>query len=218
MKRYITIIVAAIVLAACGTQRTLVEQYPKMYEEKPLSIAIMPPINQTTHADAKDYFYTTLYAPLCEKGYYVFSPYLTMEMFQNESAYDSEMFLEGDLSTFNQVLGADALMFTIVKGWSKSALGGSVTAHVEFILRSAKTGETIYQREGKVSVSTSSGQSGLLGLALTALNTALTDKIEAGRRCTAYVLSNMPAGKYHPMHDKDQESPAGDAYVKGSAK
>ena len=76
---------------------------------------IMPPINQTTHAEAKDFFYTTLYLPLCEKGYYVYSPYLTMEMYQQESAYDAEMFLDKDISMFQKVLGADAVMFTIIR-------------------------------------------------------------------------------------------------------
>ena len=67
----------AIVVVSCSSTKTMGEQYPAMYEEKPVTIAIMPPINQTTHAEAKDYFYTTMYLPLCEKGYYVFSPYLT---------------------------------------------------------------------------------------------------------------------------------------------
>ena len=110
MKKIIGIIMAVVSLASCSTPTTLSQQYPGMYEEKPLSIAIMPPINQTTHAEAKDYFYTTMYMPLCEKGYYVYSPYLTMEMFQQESAYDAEMFLEADLTPFRNVLDADAAM------------------------------------------------------------------------------------------------------------
>lgn len=82
MKKFILIAIAVVaVMTSCTTPLTMGKQYPAMYEEKPLTIAIMPPINQTTHAEAKDYFYTTMYLPLCEKGYYVFSPYLTMEMF-----------------------------------------------------------------------------------------------------------------------------------------
>jgi hypothetical protein len=123
-----------------------------MYKEKPLTIAVMPPINQTNHVEAKDYFYTTLYAPLCEKGYYVYSPMMTMEMFQAESAYDAEMFIEGDLSQFRNVLGADAAMFTIIKSWKRNNVGGKITAGVEYILRSTKTGETLYKREGLISV------------------------------------------------------------------
>ena len=155
MKKNILFLLTAIVVASCTTPKTLGEQYPAMYEDKPVTIAIMPPINQTTHAEAKDYFYTTMYLPLCEKGYYVYSPYLTMEMFQQESAYDAENFLEADLSAFRNVLGADAAMFTIIKSWKRSNLGGNLTVDIEYILRSTKTGQTLYTREGKIKVDTS---------------------------------------------------------------
>ena len=190
-----------------------------MYAEKPTSIVVMPPINRTNHVDAKDFFYTTMYTPLCEKGYYVFSPMLTMEMFQAESAYDAENFLEGNLTQFRNVLGADAAMFTIIKSWSRSNIGGTLTVEVEYILRSTVTGETLYQREGKVKIDTSvnTGSKGLLGalldVAATAAKTAATDKIEAGRKCTAFVLSDMPEGKYGLNFGKDMQSPAGAARV-----
>ena len=38
-----------------------------------------------------------------------------MEMYQQESAYDAEMFLDKDISMFQKVLGADAAMFTIIR-------------------------------------------------------------------------------------------------------
>lgn len=222
MKNYLLLALTAIIVCSCGstTGITLDSQYPKMYAEKPTSIVIMPPINQTNFVEAKDYFYTTLHAPLCEKGYYVFSPMLTMEMFQSESAYDAERFLEGDLSQFRNVLGADAAMFTIIKTWSRNNLAGSLTADVEYRLRSTKTGETLYQREGRITVDTSVTNStggGLLGalagLAANALATATTDKVVAGRKCTAYVLSDLPQGRYGTLFDKDQKNAAGSPMV-----
>lgn len=223
MKNYIALAVMAIMLASCATSSlTRDVRYPKMYEEKPLSIVVMPPINRTNHVDAKDFFYTTLYTPLCEKGYYVFSPMLTMEMFQSESAYDAEPFLEGSLAQFRNVLGADAAMFTIIKSWNRSNIGGSLTVEVEYILRSTVTGQTLYQREGKVKLNTSVSTSskGLLGalidVAATAAKTASTDKIEAGRKCTAYVLSDMPEGKYGLKFDQDQKDPAGKERIEAS--
>ncbi len=220
MKKIIALALAVITLASCGTAtKTLGEQYPAMYEEKPLSIAIMPPINQTTHAEAKDYFYTTMYMPLCEKGYYVYSPYLTMEMFQQESAYDAEMFLEGDLSQFRNVLGADAAMFTIIKKWKRNNIGGTISVNIEYILRSTKTGQTLYSHEGDIKLDTSVNSSnGLLGILATAINTATTDKVFAGRRCNAYVLSDLPAGKYSPLFEKDINSPAGNKIIKATVK
>lgn len=214
----------ALLMSSCAEQITRLSQYPKMYEEKPLSIAVMPPINQTNFVEAKDFFYTTLYAPLCEKGYYVYSPMMTMEMFQSESAYDAEQFIEADLSQFRNVLGADAAMFTIIKSWKRNNVGGKLTVGVEYILRSTKTGETLYKREGLISVDTSvnTGGKGLWGaladLAATALKTSATDKVVAGRRCTVYVLSDMPEGKYGTQYDKDQKLPAGKSYIKATVK
>ena len=213
-------------LASCGTSTTATmgTQYPEMYAEHPTSIAIMPPINQTNHAEAKDFFYTTMYMPLCEKGYYVFSPYLTMEMFQQESAYDAEMFLEGDLSQFKNVLGADAVMFTIIKNWKRNNIGGTLSVDIEYVLRSTTTGKTLYTREGDIKVDTSvnGGGGGILGalvnMAATAISTAATDKVVAGRKCNAYVLSDLPAGKYSPYYEKDAQNPAGSKFVKATVK
>ena len=223
MKKILTLLLTAIVVVSCSSTKTMGEQYPAMYEEKPVTIAIMPPINQTTHAEAKDYFYTTMYLPLCEKGYYVFSPYLTMEMFQQESAYDAENFLEAELSAFRNVLGADAAMFTIIKSWKRSNLGGNLTVDIEYILRSTKTGQTLYTREGKIKVDTSvNGGGGGLGaiasVIATAINTAATDKVVAGRKCNVFVLSDLPAGKYSELYEKDTNNPAGKKFVKATVK
>ena len=145
MRMFIIMAVTALLMTSCAQQITRGDQYAKMYEEKPMAIVVMPPINQTTHVEAKDYFYTTLYTPLCEKGYYVYSPMLTMDMFQTESAYDAEQFIEADLSQFRNILGADAAIFTIIKSWKRNNLGGTLTAGVEYIMRSTKTGETLYK-------------------------------------------------------------------------
>lgn len=223
MKKILLFFLAAIAVVSCSSIKTMGEQYPAMYEEKPVTIAIMPPINQTTHAEAKDYFYTTMYLPLCEKGYYVYSPYLTMEMFQQESAYDAENFLEGDLSTFRNVLGADAAMFTIIKSWKRNNIGGKLTVDVEYILRSTKTGQTLYTREGNIKVDTSvdgggGGLGALVSIIATAINTATTDKVIAGRKCNAFVLSDLPAGKYPELYEKDAKNPAGKKFVKATVK
>lgn len=213
----------AIVVSSCTASKTLIQQYPKMYEEKPLTIAIMPPINQTTHTEAKEFFYTTMYMPLCEKGYYVYSPYLTMEMFQQESAYDAEMFLEADLTPFRNILGADAAMFTIIKSWKRYNISGKLTVQIEYIMRSTKTGEILYNREGQITVDTSinsgvGGLGALVDLVATAVNTAITDKVVAGRKCNVYVLSDMPVGKYSPLYNKDMNNPAGKKFIKAVVK
>lgn len=206
-------------ISSCTAPKTLADQYPGMYTESPVSIAIMPPINKTTHVEAKDFFYTTLYIPLCEKGYYVYSPYLTMEMFQQESAYDAEMFLDSDLTPFKNILDADAVMFTIIKKWERMSVLGTIDVNIEYILRSTKTGETLYNREGHITLDTSvnlgGGPLGLLAnVVATTINTAVTDKVIAGRKCNVFVLSDLPVGKYSPLFGKDKSNPAGSRIIK----
>lgn len=219
MKKLLYIYATISLLASCKSGLSLEQQYPLMYSNKPTSIVIMPPINRTNHVEAKEYFYSTLYTPLCEKGYYVFSPYLTMELFKTESAYDSEMFLEGSLAQFHSIFGADAAMFTIITDWKRRNVGGKLTVEVEYILRSTTTGEILYSRKGDIKLDTSSGGSGLASVMATAIETATTDVVEAGRACNYFVLSNMPAGIYDKVnYNKDGKKPAGKMFIKATVK
>lgn len=78
--------IAAIALAAvllmpsCGSlygrRSPAGVHYPKMYEERPMSVLIMPQSTRRTKVEAKGAICATLYIPLVSKGYYVFSPTL----------------------------------------------------------------------------------------------------------------------------------------------
>lgn len=218
-------VMALCALSSCSvTQITRGSAYPKMYEEKPTTILIMPPINNTNAVEAKDYFYTSLAQPLAEKGYYVLSPFLAMTVLQEESAYDSEMFIDANLKPFNTIFGADVALFTIINKWSKVALGNMITVDIEYIFKSTKTNEVLFNRKGIInvdtSISTGSGSAlgALLDVALSAANTALTDKVVAARRCNAYVLQDLPRGKYSPQFGMDQDYSAGKSVVYGTVR
>ena len=145
-----------------------------------------------------------------------------MEMLQQESAYDAELFLETDLTLFYTVMDADAAMFTIIKQWSRDHIGGELTVDIEYILRSTKTGQTLYHKEGYITVNTnlsdsnSEGRDVLIDMVATAINTAMTDKVVAGRKCNAYVLSDMPAGRYSPLYGKDANRPGTKSFIKAT--
>lgn len=214
MKKITLFILISIILSSCATlnnNNNKADLYPDIYKEKPVSILIMPPINNTVHVEAKDYFYTSLAKPLCEMGYYVVSPFLAMQIFKTESAYDSELFIDGNLAPFNNVFGADAALFTIINGWEKSTIGKSITVNIKYVIKSTHTNEIIFSREGTLSVNydTNTGQTGiasLVGMAVDMLRTAMTDKVVVARECNNYVLKDMPCGCYSPKFGTDQES------------
>ena len=56
-KHYLVILLA-IILSSCSTTAPLKKSvaYKGMYDEKPLSVLLMPPINRSTNVEAKEYF------------------------------------------------------------------------------------------------------------------------------------------------------------------
>lgn len=195
-------------LSSCGVSNpshTRESLWAKMYSEQPHSIVVMPPINKTEHVAAKEYFYSSIATPLLERGYYVFSPYLVQDVFEQESASDAELFLEAPLKIFYNVFATDAVLFTVINRWEKSVLNNSIRVEVEYILRSAKTDETLFRRKADVTVNTSiSVGNGWLDLIANAIATAATNKIVAARKANYYLLQDIPLGKYAPLYGQDK--------------
>ena len=216
MKNIISLICVMALLSSCAHKITRAEQYPKMYEEKPVTILVMPPINNSTNADAKEFFYSSLAKPLSEKGYYVVSPFLTMDILKQESAYDSELFINGSLDTFRNFFDVDAVLFTTINRWEKKSGLSYILVDIDYKLKSAKTGEILFERDGELRVNFSSGGGGLLSMALDMISTAVTDHIVAARRCNQFVLADLPEGKYGLNYLNDGNVAAGSKKLKDS--
>lgn len=219
MKIIKIVIAALLVISAFSscttTKHTKAEMYSAMYSEHPLSIAVMPPINKTNNVESKEYLFFTLNQPLAERGYYVFPSFLTMEMFKSESAYDAELYKDGSLTKFKDVLGADAVLFTIITKWEKAAALSTVTVEVEYILKSTADNKELFHRKGNITYDASLNTSGgglfgaLVGLAADAISAAATPHVKVARAANVYTLSDMPAGRYSSDYEKDQKAPAG---------
>jgi hypothetical protein len=197
--------------ASCGMISTITResQYAKMYEEKPITLLVMPPINNSTNVEAKDLLYTSISRPLVEAGYYVISPLLAMDVLKAESAYDSELFFDAPLTTFQNYFGADAVVFSIIDTWAKKGTG--IETKIRYVIKSAYSNEILFDRscDLHLDLSIDSGANGLLGalvdLAASAINTAATDHIKAARKANYYILSDIPRGKYSPDYMLDKE-------------
>lgn len=217
MKRALFIFsLLVLTLSSCSAPKVAKSKaYQQMYEQEPLTVLLMPPINRTTNVEAKEYFHTTLNVPLANAGYYVIPPFLSMDILKKESAYDAELFLDSPLKTFGEIFGADLAVFTIINKWDKSAIGSNVKVEVEYIIKSTKNNEILYNRKGEVIYDTSvnTGAPGVLGLvanlALSAVNTAATKYVDVAKACNNYTFQDLPSGKYNPKFKLDQEELAG---------
>jgi len=216
MRRLIlaVLITLAFSLNACGPKMiTKEEAFPSMYEEKPLSILVLPPINETTAADAKEYYTTTIVEPLSYSGYYVFPLEITSEIIKAEGIYDTELLIDAPPQKFKEYFGADGVLYIRILKWDTAyyVLGGHMTVTVQFLLKSTTTGEDLWKYDGTITVDTSGdsgGAGGLAGLlvkiAITAIKTAMTDYVPLAKQANSIALVSIPYGKYHQRHDIDR--------------
>ena len=85
---------------------------------------------------------------------------------------------------------------------------------IKYIVKSAHTNEILFEKSCNLylDLSANSGNSSLFGaltnLIASAVNTAVTDHIVAARKANNYIFSDIPRGKYHPMHTLDKEEMA----------
>jgi hypothetical protein len=204
-----------ILLSACGpTYTTKKDAFPDMYNEHPLTILVLPPINMTTAADAKEYYMTTVAEPLSFAGYYIYPIEVTTDILKAEGLYDTELITNLPPQKFKQYFGADAVMYIKILKWDTAyyVIGGHVTVAVDFLLKSTTTGKDLWKYDGIIQLDTtgdSGGAPGLAGLLVkviaTAVKTATTDYVPLAKRANIITISSMPYGKYHPNFDKDRD-------------
>ena len=214
MKRILYIIILCWIVTSCGMLNTVTResQYAKMYEEKPITLLVMPPINNSSNVEAKDLLYTSISKPLVEAGYYVISPLLAMDILKAESAYDSELFFDGPLTTFQNYFGADAVVFSVIDTWAK--IGTGIETKIRYVIKSAYTNEILFDRSCDLylDLSVDTGSRGVLAalvdLAASAINTAVTDHIVAARKANYFIFRDIPRGKYSPDYMIDKDMPA----------
>ena len=223
MKKATYLLFALIILSSCGTASRLTRemQYSKMYVEKPVTLLLMPPINNTTNVEAKEYLYTSISRPLAEAGYYVISPMLSMDILQAESAYDAELFVDAPLTMFQNFFGADAVVFSEINSWTKKGLG--IETNIRYFIKSAYTGEILFDRscELYLDLQINSGGSGfgvLVDLVASAINTAVTEHIVAARKANYFIFRDIPRGKYNPQYLQDMDVIAEKKDVKARVK
>lgn len=205
MRKFLFVLALSFSILSCAPQLpTKSVTYKQIYEEKPLSILVLPPINRSTKVEAKELFYSSLAVPFTLKGYYVMPPLLSMEILKEESAYDAEMFINSSMKRVGELFGVDAVLFTTIHSWNKTTIASQIRVKIEYVLKSTKTDEILFNRIGDVtlSISLNSGNP-LVDIVGSMVTTALTKEIVVGRNCNIFTISDIPAGKYSPLHGND---------------
>lgn len=211
MKRLVLLtgIASLLFLTGCASKITKGEAFPAMYEEKPVSILVVPSINHSTAADAPDLYSSTINEPLSNAGFYVLPMEVTDRFLRNEGLAEGGQIKDIPPQKFAETFGADAVFYATIEKWDTTyyVIGGNVAVGIDFKLKSTKTGETIWNYKQELTVDTSEDAGHpLLSIAITAIKTAVQDYVPIARRVNLIALNGVPYGKYHKWHGQDREA------------
>lgn len=200
---------AVLLMTGCATNYTKEQAYPELYEAKPASVLVVPTINQSTAAEAGNFYDVTIAPPLAYAGYYVFPLEVTNAIFRQEGIESSLEMMDVDPSVFREEFGADTVLFIQIDEWDKSyyVIGGHVEVSVSYLMKDTRTGDVVWKYSDSLTVDTSGDASGgILGaLISTAILTAVQDYVPVARQVNYQALSAIPLGPYHEESGNDRD-------------
>lgn len=120
MIRHLQLIFCVVIAAAFAGCATSPAQDNSLFNEhRPLSILVLPPINNSVEVNAPYTYLSTISKPLAEKGYYVF-PVALIDQFLKENGLPTPDEMHTiPLDKIRQHIGADAVLYVTISDWGQ---------------------------------------------------------------------------------------------------
>jgi hypothetical protein len=141
------ILLACIVASGCATSpRT---DYTLYRQHMPRSIAVLPPLNQTSKLEATYAYLSTVTYPLAELGYYVYPVAVVDAMMKENGAPTAGEMHQIPPQKIGEVLGADAVLYITILDWGSSykVVDSSVKVRARARLVDTRSGAVLWQGE-----------------------------------------------------------------------
>lgn len=152
-------VLTVLLLAGCASGPTTVYDYTKLKDENPLSILVLPPLNESLEVDASYSFLSQVTYPLAESGYYVFPVAMVNDLFKHNGITEPGEIHAVPVEKLREIFAADAVVYLKITeyGTSYKVLTSDTRVTAEARLVSLKTGEELWA--GAASASTAEQQS-----------------------------------------------------------
>jgi hypothetical protein len=206
---------AAFLFCACATP-VAQRDYTAFRENRPRSILVLPPINQSPEVKATASFLATSTAPLAESGYYVIPVTLSDETFKQNGVTVAEEAHALELGKLREIFGADAALYVTVTrfGTSYRLLDSVVEATASARLVDLRTAQELWSGTAVVVLGNNNNSGGgLIGALVSALvnqivNTVSDKSHDAARMANYQMLfagrqNSILFGPYHPKSGTD---------------
>ena len=206
MTRIFLIFSVLFLLGGCVT--TQQKDYAKFNEAKPSSILVVPVVNRSVEVTASDYFLSTISIPLAENGYYVFPVNLVKRMLEDDGLSDSSLVHSAPAEKLAGLFGADAILYVTINQWDSTylILSTQVTVDISYVIKSGKTGETLWEHNQKMAYVPQNQNTGnpFANLIVMAVNAAVAKALpnyvplarQANLKTFAFPGPGIPYGPY----------------------
>ncbi len=149
MNRDTSKLIPAVLLAALisGCQAVKPKDYSAFRSEDPRSILVVPALNNSTSVTAPDFFFSTVSQPFAERGYYVFPANMVKSVLEQNGLADPGLVHNADPRRLDALFGCSAVLLITIEKWQSQyvVLATTTTVQFEYIMKSCKTGATIWQ-------------------------------------------------------------------------
>jgi hypothetical protein len=211
-SRVHALITLVVLVAGCasGPQR---QDFAKFRAENPQSILIVPVTNRSVDVNAPDYFLATVSEPLAERGYYVFPVNMVRSVLSDDGLSDANMVHAGDPRKLGELFGADAIMYISIERWDAKYVVFSTTVTVElnYLLKSAHSGEVLWNNHQIVVYQPQQSGGGIAGLVAGAIAAAIEkaapNYMPLARQANHGAIytkgTGLPAGPHDGLYLKD---------------
>ena len=196
------------------------KDYTAFRAANPRSILVVPVVNNTTNVEAPGLFLSTMPIPIAERGYYVFPVNMVRRVLEDEGLSDPNLVHTADTARLCNLFGADSVLYVSIEGWTAQymVITTQVTVEFDYVMKDAKTGDTIWKEHKKVVYAPqqqSGGGNPLASLVAAAVQAAVTkaapNYMPLARQANAEVINTpgvgLPAGPHNKEYGKETVSP-----------
>ena len=196
------------VLAACETTPPF--DYTLFHAHQPRSILVLPPLDNTPEVDAAYAYLSTVTRPLAERGYYVFPVAVVDRLLRDNGLPGPGEMHAVPLARLGEVFGADTVLYITLEDWGTSyrVLDSATEVTARARLVDVASGVEIWHGENSAAYSSSSGQSGLVGMLVGAvvnqvMSSVVDPSLDVARDCNAGLFCNDHDGLLYGPYNED---------------
>jgi hypothetical protein len=174
-KTHFKVLAAAalgLVMAGCATKPPT--DYTAFKANRPASILVLPPLNNTPEVQASNSVLSYATRPLAEAGYYVMPVTLVAETFKENGMTQAADMHATSAEKLRQIFGADAVLYITVSKYGSvfTVINSAAVVTAEAKLVDLRTGQQLWTGTATASSeegNSSQNQGGLIGALVTAV-------------------------------------------------